>query len=136
QALRVWIETLREEEGGWLGALRDPHIGRALGLMHKQPDKDWTVAALAHEVGQSRSAFASRFTEFVGEPPLSYLTRWRMHLAARLLEDKDLAVAETAERVGYVTGAAFNKAFKRQYGVAPLAYRNKGQIELIKTSTR
>ena len=119
---------LPEEEGGWLGALRDPQISRALGLMHKQPDKDWTVASLAHEIGQSRSAFAAHFTRSVGEPPLSYLKRWRMHLAARLLEEENLSVAQTAERVGYLTQAAFNRAFKRQYGLPPLTYRNRKHL--------
>lgn len=136
QALRAWMESLPEEEGGWLGALRDRHIGLALALMHKQPNRDWSVASLAHEVGLSRSAFASRFNQFVGEPPLGYLTRWRMHLAAGLLEKEELTVSETAERVGYESGSAFYKAFKRQFGIAPLAYRNKEQMRTVKSSPR
>jgi len=133
QALRVWVENQPEEQGGWLGALRDRHIGLALGLIHKEPDKNWSVALLAHEVGLSRSAFASRFHQLVGLPPLSYLTRWRMHLAARFLEQEALTVSQTAERVGYESGAAFNKAFRRHYGVAPLAYRSKAQSRAEET---
>jgi AraC-like DNA-binding protein len=110
---------------GWLGALADPGIGRALALIHEQPDAPWTVASLARAVGLSRSGFAARFVERVGESPLGYLTGWRMELAARLLRDEQLAVAEVAARVGYQADAAFARTFKRWSGVPPATYRRQ-----------
>src|SRR5439155_5527801 len=101
QAMRLWMASQPAGQGGWLGALRDPQIGAALGLMHRAPERDWSVAALAREVAMSRSPFAARFTALVGEPPLAYLTRWRMHRAARLLHGDHLPVGEVARRVGY-----------------------------------
>jgi AraC-like DNA-binding protein len=109
--------------GGWLGALRDPQIGAALGLIHREPRRDWSVSSLAHEVAMSRSLFATRFNSLVGAPPLTYLTRWRLRQAASLLVEERLSVGETALRVGYESEAAFSKAFKRQFGQSPLAYR-------------
>ncbi len=125
QAVRAWTERQPEGQGGWLGALRDRHVGAALGLIHREPGRDWTVAALAAQAGLSRSSFSARFTRLVGEPPLSYLTRWRMHLAAGWLRHEDAALAELAERAGYESEAAFSKAFKRRYGIAPGAYRRR-----------
>jgi AraC-like DNA-binding protein len=125
EALRAWMEDLPEGEGGWLGALRDRHVGAALGLIHRYPDRDWTVAALAAEVGMSRSPFAARFAALVGEPPLSYLTRWRMHTAAELLQDDALSLAQVASRVGYESEPAFSKAFKRQFGIPPGTWRRR-----------
>lgn len=121
QVLRAWLE----QEGtpsGWLGALRDPQVGRALALLHSDPGQGWTVAALAAEINLSRSAFAARFTSLVGEPPLAYLTRWRMRVAAGLLRE-DVRLAEVAERVGYESESAFSVAFKRERGVSPGQYR-------------
>lgn len=106
-----------------LCALADPHIGAALRLMHARPADAWTVATLAHAVGQSRSAFAARFAELVGESPLQYLTRWRMTQAAEWLRDRNDSVPAIAERVGYGNAAAFMKAFTRVQGQGPGAYR-------------
>lgn len=123
QAVRAWIEDQPEDQGGWLGALRDRQIGSALGLVHREPERDWTVSSLAAAVGMSRSPFATRFTALVGEPPLTYLTRWRMHLAASLLQSGQLTIRDVAERAGYESEAAFSKAFKRRVGLAPRTYR-------------
>lgn len=123
QALRAWLDGLADGSGGWLGALRDDRIGRAIGLMHREPERRWTVAELARAVAMSRSAFAARFTALAGEAPLAYLARWRMALAAGWLRDGDDRIGEIAERAGYQTEAAFSKAFKRWAGVAPSIYR-------------
>jgi AraC-like DNA-binding protein len=125
QAVRVWLETQPSAQGGWLGALRDPQIGAALGLLHHEPQRAWSVQTLAHEVAMSRSPFAARFTALVGEPPLAYLTRWRMQLAAEFLLRERLNVSEVAGRIGYDSEAAFSKAFKRHYGQSPLAFRRQ-----------
>jgi len=125
QAVRVWMTSQPASQGGWLGALRDPHIGAALGLIHRTPAHPWSVAALARAVAMSRSPFAARFTALVGEPPLTYVTRWRMALAARYLRRDHLAVSDVADRVGYTSAAALSKAFKRCFGVAPGTYRRR-----------
>ena len=119
QAIRAWIDTDSHARTGWLGALRDPQIGRALALIHADPARSWTVAALAREVAMSRSAFASRFTELVGEPAIQYVTRQRMQVAVNALRDDGATVAELASRLGYRSQAAFARAFKRVVGVAP-----------------
>jgi AraC-like DNA-binding protein len=119
QAIRAWIETDPKAETGWLGALRDPQIGRALALVHADPARAWTVASLAGEVAMSRSAFAARFTELVGEPAMQYLTNLRMQAAVNALSDDGATVAELADRLGYRSQAAFARAFKRVVGVAP-----------------
>ena len=125
QAMRLWMASQPAGQGGWLGALRDPHIGAALGLIHRAPERPWSVAALAREVAMSRSPFAARFTTLVGEPPLAYVTRWRMHLAARHFRSDSLSVSEVADRVGYKSAAALSKAFKRCFGLAPGTYRRR-----------
>ena len=123
QAIRSWIETDPTARTGWLGALRDDQIGRAIALIHKDPARPWTVASLAHEVAMSRSAFAARFTELVGEPAMQYATRWRMHVALTALKDDGATVAEVAARLGYRSEAAFARAFKRVIGAPPGAVR-------------
>lgn len=123
QAVRAWVDEQPDGAGGWLGALRDPQIGAALGLMHRAPDRDWSVATLAAEVGMSRSPFAARFKTLAGEPPLAYLTRWRMDLAASLMQSEKLTLREMADRVGYESEAAFSKAFKRYFNRSPRDYR-------------
>jgi AraC-like DNA-binding protein len=128
RAVRVWVEEQPQNRGGWLGALRDPQIGAALGLIHREPQRDWSVSALAREVAMSRSIFAARFSSLVGAPPLTYLARWRLWQASRLLAEENLSVGETALRVGYESEAAFSKAFKRHFGQPPLAYRRE-QVE-------
>ena len=123
QAVRTHLAQVGEHGTGWLRAIVDPQIGEALALIHQQPAEPWTVESLAGRVAMSRSAFAARFAELVQEPPLTYLTRWRMHRATRLLRGTEANVGEIAARVGYDAQAAFNKAFKRWIGVAPGAYR-------------
>ena len=107
----------------WLRALSDPQIGEALALIHAQPTGEWTVATLAAKVGMSRSAFAQRFSQLSGETPMQYLTRWRLETAARLLQQGRDGLAEIAGRVGYESEAAFNRAFKRTFGMTPGAFR-------------
>ncbi len=125
QAVRAWVHDQPDGAGGWLGALRDPQIGAALALLHRAPGREWNVATLATEVGMSRSPFAARFKALVGEPPLAYLTRWRMDLAASSIESEKLTIREMAERVGYESDAAFSKAFKRYFDRSPREYRRE-----------
>ena len=119
QAIRAWIEQEPAAQGSWLGALKDRQIGRALALVHRDPARDWALGSLAAEVGLSRSAFAARFTQLVGLPPMQYLARWRMHVALARLQEHGDGLAELAGRVGYQSEAAFSRAFKRHMGVAP-----------------
>jgi AraC-like DNA-binding protein len=123
QAIRSWIETDPAARSGWLGALQDRQIGRAISLIHREPAREWTVASLAREIAMSRSALAARFTELVGEPVMQYVTRWRMHLALSALREEGVTVAELASRLGYRSEAAFSRAFKRVVGVPPGAVR-------------
>jgi AraC-like DNA-binding protein len=126
QAIRSWIERDPAAQTGWLGALRDGQIGRAIALIHRDPARAWTVASLANEVAMSRSGFAARFTELVGEPAMQYVTRWRMHVALTWLKEDDSALSEMATRLGYQSEAAFSRAFKRFIGVSPGAARRNG----------
>ncbi len=121
--LRNYIDALPDGESNWLSALRDPHIARALELIHAHPERPWTAKSLATHAGLSRSAFFSRFRQLVGESPGEYLTHWRIHLATRMLREEDCSVAVTARRVGYGTEAAFSNAFVRVMGLRPGAYR-------------
>ena len=125
QVLRAFTLSLPEGRGGWMGALRDGQVGAALAHIHRSPERDWTNAALAEAVGMSRSRFAARFSALVGEPPLTYLSRWRLETAAGLLQDGPLSLGEIASRVGYESEAAFSKAFRRRFGVPPGAYRRQ-----------
>ncbi|MBI3898319.1 MAG: AraC family transcriptional regulator [Gammaproteobacteria bacterium] len=123
QAIRAYVESDEREDSGWLGALADHHIGAALRLLHEQTEQPWTMESLAAAVGMSRSAFALRFKQWVGEAPIEYLTRWRMYKAGRLLHESDMKLARVANAVGYDSEGAFNKAFKRVLGVTPGEYR-------------
>lgn len=124
QVVRAHVQTLDPDTGsGWLAALSDRRIGAALRLLHHDVAAGWTVESLASAAGMSRSAFAQRFKDKVGQPPLDYLARWRMFRAERLLRQTDSAMGEIAEKVGYESEASFNKAFKRLVGAAPGAYR-------------
>jgi AraC-like DNA-binding protein len=123
QAIRWQLAELPAGARGWLGALRDPGLARAVALIHRHPERAWTVAARAREAGLSRSQFAERFAATVGRPPLTYLAEWRMHRGRALLRDGGLRVGEVARRVGYASEAAFSTAFRRTAGVAPGAYR-------------
>ncbi len=125
EAVSQYIAGLPQDRKGWLAGLRDPQIGRALALMHARPAKDWSAEALGSEVGMSRSGFAERFTSLVGQPPMQYLTYWRMQLATQqLLESRD-SIAKIGNAVGYESEAAFSKAFKRELGMAPAAWRRQ-----------
>jgi AraC-like DNA-binding protein len=123
QAIRSWIETDPASRSGWLGALQDHQIGRAIALIHRDPARDWTVAALADELAMSRSAFAARFSELVGEPAMQYVTRWRMQVAVNALREEGATVGELASRLGYRSEAAFARAFKRVIGAPPGAIK-------------
>jgi AraC-like DNA-binding protein len=125
-AIRDWLAKEPATVGGWLGAMRDPHVGAALSRLHDAPAYPWTVEELSERVGLSRSPLAARFTALVGEPPLRYLTRWRMQLASQLLR-RGVSVRETAERVGYESEAAFSRTFKKYMGKAPVKYRTRSR---------
>ncbi|MQY05743.1 AraC family transcriptional regulator [Actinomadura macrotermitis] len=124
--LRAWADE-QAPAAGWARALADPAVGRALQCVHDEPDRPWTVEELAARGGLSRSVFAQRFTALVGEPPLTYLTRWRMTTAGRLLRETDDPIAVVARRVGYASEFAFAKAFKRAYGTPPGRYRRPAE---------
>lgn len=123
--LRRYMLQLPSGQRGWLAAVKDPEVGRALRFLHARPERPWTVEELAREVGVSRSGLAQRFTELTGEAPMRYLTSWRIQLAKHLVLEADLSIADVADRVGYESEAAFNRAFKRHVGVPPVAWRKK-----------
>ena len=125
EVVRCYIETLPAESRGWLSGLRDPHVGKALRLIHARPAEGWTLDRLAREAGLSRTVLAERFSDYVGVSPLHYLTGWRLQLACRLLEQTGFGVARAAAEVGYESEAAFNRAFKKFVGVPPGAWRKK-----------
>jgi AraC-like DNA-binding protein len=125
QVIRLWIDQQAEASVGWVGGLRDQPISAALGLIHQSPERKWTVTDLAEAAGLSRSAFSARFAERVGEPPMTYLTRWRMLRATRLLKN-EVRTEAIAELLGYESEAAFRKAFKREVGSPPAQYRRNG----------
>lgn len=122
--LRRYVGSLPEQQGGWLAGARDPIVGRSLGLMHSRVAHPWTIADLADQVGISRSALVERFTRYLSEPPMTYLTRWRLQLAARSLTRTSRGVADIATDVGYESEAAFSRAFKREFGQPPGRYRS------------
>lgn len=124
-ALRAWCARPQAELPSWYRALATPAVGDALRLLHEDPAHRWTVAELAAQVGQSRATFAARFTSVVGEPPLTYLTGWRMTLAADLLRDTEATVAAVAREVGYEDAFAFSVAFKRARGASPSNWRRQ-----------
>jgi len=123
ETLRRYVALLPAAATGWLAGARDPNVGKVLGLLHSQPGRHWTIGALAASAGVSRAVLAERFRHFVGEPPISYLTRWRLQLGARLLTTTRHSVAEVAAQVGYDSEAAFNRAFKRAFNVPPGRFR-------------
>jgi AraC-like DNA-binding protein len=123
-AIRFWIANDPSAQTGWLRALDDPQIGRAISNIHRNPGKSWTLELLAREASMSRSAFAARFTELVGESAMRYVTRWRMHAAETRFRNENVTVAEVALSLGYESEAAFNRAFKRHIGVSPGAVKN------------
>jgi AraC family transcriptional regulator, alkane utilization regulator len=123
EAVRRCIDSMPTASEGWLAGVRDRFVGRALALMHAQPAYAWTVDELARAVGLSRSALAQRFAELTGQPPMHYLTRWRLQLAAKQLTSADKPLIAVAAQVGYDSEAAFNRAFKREFGMPPSSWR-------------
>ena len=128
ETLRRFIGNLPDEQKGWLAGARDPVVGEALALLHKNPSHPWTVASLAHRVGVSRTRFAERFRHFLSEPPMTYLARWRLKLAAEMLMSSDANVGEIAAEVGYASEAAFNRVFKREFGCPPAQFRRSRKL--------
>jgi AraC-like DNA-binding protein len=125
QAIRRCIDSLPPGQKGWLGALRDRYVGRALVSMHADPAHPWTVDELARQAGLSRSALAQRFSELLGQPPMQYLAQWRLHAAARELRNGGKTLAKIAGAAGYESEPAFSRAFKRQFGLPPASWRNQ-----------
>lgn len=128
EAVRRCIEALPADQTGWLAGVRDRYVGRALSLLHAQSVHNWTVDELARKVGLSRSALAQRFTDLLGQPPMQYLARWRMQIAAQELLNGGKTLAVVAEQIGYESEAAFSRAFRREFGMPPAGWRkSKGQ---------
>jgi AraC-like DNA-binding protein len=134
--LRRYVMSLPEREIGWLAGSRDAIVGKCLGLMHSRVGHPWTIATMASEVGISRSALSDRFTRYLSEPPMTYLTRWRLQLAAQHLTRTSKGVADIASDVGYESEAAFNRAFKREFGTPPARYRREQRAALNEISGR
>jgi AraC-like DNA-binding protein len=128
QAIRSWIDNDPAAENGWLQALRDPLIGRALTLVHRDPSRHWTVTSLASDVGMSRSTLSAKFTDLIGVSPKQYITTWRMQIAESTLGDTDQSIAEIAASLGYQSEAAFSRAFKRETGIAPSHVRKQPDL--------
>ena len=127
ETLRAYIADLAPEQTGWLAGARDPEVSKALALMHRDPARPWTLADLAKGSGVSRSVLAERFRHYLNEPPMAYLTHWRLQLGAQMLASTSYSVAEVAAEVGYESEAAFNRAFKRQFEVPPAKFRSKSR---------
>jgi AraC-like DNA-binding protein len=125
ETLRRYINALPPDQIGWLAGARDPVIGRALALLHKEPANPWTISNLARRVGLSRTRLAERFRHFLGESPMAYLAQWRLKLGAEILQSTEDSVAEVAAAVGYGSEAAFNRAFKREFDCPPAQFRRR-----------
>ena len=123
EALSRYMDQMPAECTGWLAGVRDAVVGRALAALHRDPSHPWSVAELARQAGASRTILAERFMHFLGEPPMSYLANWRLQLGARMLETTRHTVNQVAAEVGYESEAAFNRAFKREFGLPPARYR-------------
>jgi len=123
EAVRSYAATLPDDETGWLAGLRDPYVARALALLHRDITRRWTVDDLGCEVGLSRSALADRFIRLIGQPPMHYLIRWRLQVAAQKLRNTSASLAQIAEGIGYDSEAAFSRAFKKAFGTAPATWR-------------
>jgi AraC-like DNA-binding protein len=134
ETLRRYVRELPEGETGWLAGTRDEAVGKALTLLHHRHAHPWTVAELARETGLSRTVLSERFRYFLGEPPMTYLTRWRLQLGARGLVATSRSVAQIAIEAGYESEASFNRAFKRQYGLPPARYRKNSLCERAETA--
>jgi AraC-like DNA-binding protein len=127
ETLRSYIAQLPAEQTGWLAGARDSEVGKTLALIHRNPAHSWTLAALAEEAGLSRSVLAERFRHYLNEPPMAYLTRWRLHLGAQMLASTSYSVAQIGSEVGYESEAAFNRAFKREFTVPPARFRSQSR---------
>jgi AraC-like DNA-binding protein len=130
RVIRTWVEARATDTTGWLAAIRDPEMGRALAAVHREPGAPWSVESLAKIARTSRSAFSERFSAVVGVSPGRYVTRWRMHVATGWLREQKLTVAETAARLGYDSEASFSRAFKRDVGVPPSAIRREPRASM------
>lgn len=129
QAIRHWLQTDPSAQAGWLGALQDPQVGRALALIHRDPRHPWTVESLAAAVGVSRSGLAARFADLVGETPMSYLRQWRFEVARNSLRDTDQTLSEIGEQLGYESEGSFSRAFKKATGQTPGSVRREAAEE-------
>jgi AraC-like DNA-binding protein len=129
ETLRRYIAELPPEQLGWLAGARDPEVGKVLALLHRQPAHPWTIATLAKEAGLSRSVLAERFRRYLSETPIAYLTRWRLQLGAQLLKSTSNSVAQLAAEVGYESESAFNRAFKREFGLPPARFRMEAKSD-------
>jgi AraC-like DNA-binding protein len=127
ETLRAYITHLPREQTGWLAGARDSEVGKTLALIHRNPAHPWTIAALAREAGISRSVLAERFRHYLNEPPMAYLTRWRLQLGAQMLAATSYSVAQIAGEVGYESEAAFNRAFKRAFEIPPARFRSRSR---------
>jgi AraC-like DNA-binding protein len=127
ETLRGYIANLPPEQTGWLAGARDSEVGKTLALIHRNPAHPWTLAALAKEVGVSRSVLAERFRYYLNEPPMAYLTRWRLQLGGQMLSSTNYTVAQIAAEVGYESEAAFNRAFKREFTIPPARFRSQSR---------
>jgi AraC-like DNA-binding protein len=127
ETLRAYIASLPAEQTGWLAGARDSEVGKTLALMHREPSRSWTLADLAKEAGISRSVLAEPFRHYLNETPVAYLTRWRLQLGAQMLGSTNYSVAQIAGDVGYESEAAFNRAFKRDFGVPPARFRTQSR---------
>jgi AraC-like DNA-binding protein len=134
QAVRAYVEQAGPRAAGWLKAIGDRQLRFALGAMHEAVERRWTVGSLASSAAMSRSGFAARFKDLVGESPLEYLTRWRVYKATQLLRETDLKVAKIASLVGYESDAAFNRTFKKSVGQAPGEYRRSLASKIFRSA--
>jgi AraC-like DNA-binding protein len=129
ETLRGYIAGLPSEQTGWLAGARDSEVGKALALMHRNPERPWTLAVLAQEAGVSRSVLAERFRHYLNETPMAYLTRWRLQMGAQMLSSTNYSVAQIAVEVGYESEAAFNRAFKREFTLPPARFRANARLQ-------
>ena len=123
--MRRHLAGMPAEQAGWLAGLRDPFVGKALALLHARPAHDWTIEQLGKEVGLSRSVLAERFADLVGMPPVNYLAKWRMQIAAGLLNGGNSSIAAIAAEIGYASEAAFSRAYKKVVGMPPSDWRRR-----------
>ena len=127
EAVRRYAQALPQGQTGWLAGLRDPHVARALALLHHDITRPWNVDDLSREVGLSRSALADRFISLIGMPPMHYVANWRMQVATQKLRNTRASLAQVADLVGYSSEAAFSRAFKKTFGTAPATWRRSNR---------